>query len=204
MANRPTSLALRFKYCGSLMAGRTVPKYIRSPFSLPPRGSPLSDRIYGYTPSGRTTLGVGSWAPVTTLPTVGYYCGVQRPGKVRALAALVLLAACSSEAVPTPVVPPRSTPPPPIEGAAGWVAFELMTHCGIDRSAIEFDGHHWEAIGPGPLNDGSGNPPPGFGNPTDSGWIARIGANDAAYQSSAGVPLFLRRLDEPRELGPCF
>src|SRR5687768_16967753 len=49
MANRPTSLALRFKYCGSLMAGRTVPKYIRSPLSLPPRGSPLRHRIYGYT-----------------------------------------------------------------------------------------------------------------------------------------------------------
>jgi hypothetical protein len=118
-------------------------------------------------------------------------------------AALVVLAACSSEPPPPPTVSATPAQPPPIDGAGDWVQFELYTHCGLDRSVIEFDGEHWEARGPGPLNDGSGNPPAGFGNPFDDGWIVRIDVEEAGYQSSQGVPLLLQRLEEPPEPNPC-
>lgn len=97
----------------------------------------------------------------------------------------------------------RPEPPAALEGADAWQPFELYTHCGVDRSIIEFDGEVWEAIGPGPLSDGSGNPPAGFGNPFDTGWIARTGDDTAAYQSSGGVPLFLQRLGEKPDDPPC-
>lgn len=90
-----------------------------------------------------------------------------------------------------------------------WVApaqaqpFELYTHCGIDRSLIEFDGSFWEATGPGPLSDGSGNPPPGFGNPFDRGSITRTSHDTAVFVSSDGVRLELARLDGRPDLVPC-
>jgi hypothetical protein len=81
--------------------------------------------------------------------------------------------------------------------------FELYTHCGLDRSLIEFDGSFWEARGPGPLSDGSGNPPAGFGNPFLRGTIARTGDDSAAYVSSGGVRVVLVRLDRRPDLEPC-
>ncbi len=134
--------------------------------------------------------------------TVGYNCSMRPPVVLLYLAAsLVVLAACS--AGPPPAVGPSVAAPPPIEGGGDWVRFELLTHCGLDGTVIEFDGEHWEARGPGPLNDGSGNPPAGFGNPFDQGWIVRIDADEAGYQSSLGVPLFLHRLEELPEPEAC-
>jgi hypothetical protein len=52
--------------------------------------------------------------------------------------------------------------------ATGTVApYELYTHCGI-RNA-EFESRQFYADPP--LNDGNGNPPAGWGNPTDSGFM---------------------------------
>lgn len=113
---------------------------------------------------------------------------------MRPLSALVLLVLVLSGCA---IAPSR------IEGADAWQPFELYTHCGTDKSLIEFDGQFWQAVGPGPLNDGSGNPPPGFGNPSDRGWIARIDDDTAAYESSEGTPLALRRLDLQPDVGMC-
>ena len=112
------------------------------------------------------------------------------------VALVALLAACGFLGVPRSPVPP-----PPIPGAPDWERFELFTHCGIDWTTIEFDGESWRATGPGPLNDGSGNPPDGFGNAWDEGWIVRIGPDEARYVSSQGVPLFLHRMEEPEHDG---
>ena len=52
--------------------------------------------------------------------------------------------------------------------ASGRLAtYRLYTHCGI-RDA-EFGGKHYYADPP--LGDGVGNPPAGWGNPTDDGFI---------------------------------
>ncbi len=112
--------------------------------------------------------------------------------KLLPIVALVVLAACGVLGVPR-----HSVPPAPIPGAPDWERFKLYTHCGIDFGTIGFANEHWEATGPGPLNDGSGNPPDGFGNPWDEGWIVRLGPNDARYVSSQGVPLHLHRIEEP-------
>lgn len=81
--------------------------------------------------------------------------------------------------------------------------FELYTHCGLDQASIEFDGTFWKAAGPGPLSDGSGNPPPGFGNPFDRGSIARTGNDTALFVSSQGVRLDLVRLVNRPDVPPC-
>lgn len=81
--------------------------------------------------------------------------------------------------------------------------FELYTHCGLDRSLIRFDGSFWGAQGPGPLSDGSGNPPPGFGNPFDHGSIARTSVDAAVFVSSGGVRVELVRLDRRPDIVPC-
>lgn len=81
--------------------------------------------------------------------------------------------------------------------------FEVYTHCGLGRSLIEFDGSFWEALGPGPLSHGSGNPPPGFEDPFDRGTITRTDDDTAVYVSSAGVRLELARLAARPDLIPC-
>ncbi|GAB3850280.1 hypothetical protein [Dactylosporangium cerinum] len=60
--------------------------------------------------------------------------------------------------------------------------FELYTHCGIDEAF--FDGRYYEAAEP--LSDGSGNPPPGWGNPSQDGTIRVISATEARFHSDAG------------------
>ncbi|GEK20490.1 hypothetical protein [Cellulomonas xylanilytica] len=49
------------------------------------------------------------------------------------------------------------------------VPFELSTHCGLHELRTD-DGHFFERVG-GPLTDGSGNPPHGWGNPIQSGQL---------------------------------
>lgn len=48
----------------------------------------------------------------------------------------------------------------------------LLTHCGIDD--LQYDGHWYERVG-GILDDGNGNPPPGWDNPTQAGRLTAIG-----------------------------
>lgn len=82
--------------------------------------------------------------------------------------------------------------------------FELYTHCGLDRSLIEFEESYWDPTGPGPMSDESGGSPPGFGDPFDHGTIARTGAFTATFVSSTGVRLDLVRLLGRPDLGvPC-
>ena len=81
--------------------------------------------------------------------------------------------------------------------------FQLYTHCGLDRSLIEFDGDYWRAEGPGPVADELGAPA-GFGDPFDNGTIARTSTWTAVYISSEDVRLELTRLDERPDVLPCY
>lgn len=82
--------------------------------------------------------------------------------------------------------------------------YQLYTHCGLEETSIEFDGDHWRAVGPEPLADGFGNPPSGFGDPTDLGRIWRTGPDTAVFVSSQGVRLDLERAAGPPERFICF
>lgn len=56
--------------------------------------------------------------------------------------------------------------------------YTLYTHCGIEWTPI--DGVWWQASAP--LNDGSGNPPSGWGNPYDKGEMDIVDAARAIYR----------------------
>jgi hypothetical protein len=62
-------------------------------------------------------------------------------------------------------------------------SFDLYTHCGILWA--NFDGRYWAADPP--LTDGNGNPPAGWGNPTDHGTMELVSPNEALYRSDSGM-----------------
>ena len=60
--------------------------------------------------------------------------------------------------------------------------FVLSTHCGIDDLQVE--GAWYERAG-GKLDDGQGNPPPGWDNPVQRGSVQRVGER-IVFTDSAG------------------
>lgn len=63
-----------------------------------------------------------------------------------------------------------------------YYAYGLRTHCGIEYAY--FDDRHW--VTEPPLNDGSGNPPAGWDNPWQSGWM-RLRSEDEAEFTAADL-----------------
>ncbi|CAB4797243.1 unannotated protein [freshwater metagenome] len=61
----------------------------------------------------------------------------------------------------------EQTPPTPYGPSTALPdeQFNLYTHCGINGAMIH--GVWWQATTP--LSDGNGNPPPGWGNPSEDG-----------------------------------
>ncbi|MFI5801427.1 hypothetical protein [Streptomyces sp. NPDC051561] len=60
--------------------------------------------------------------------------------------------------------------------------FDLLTHCGIDEAVI--GSAYFEAVTP--LSDGSGNPPEGWGNPTQRGTMTLKSEAEAVFTDDAG------------------
>lgn len=86
------------------------------------------------------------------------------------------------------------------QGVAYW--FRLYTHCGLKYPiGPDFDGSFWDSTGA--ADDGSGNPPPGFGNPFDNGTMTLLSANLAEYRSSQGVMMRFTRHNGRRVASPC-
>ncbi len=59
----------------------------------------------------------------------------------------------------------------------------LYTHCGIHE--LQFEDQWYERAG-GPLDDGSGNPPPGWDNPEQEGTVTRVDASTLLFSDEAG------------------
>ncbi|WP_315096796.1 hypothetical protein [uncultured Cellulomonas sp.] len=90
----------------------------------------------------------------------------------RALATIVTivaLAGCSTPPEPLPPAPTASRAPAP---TVVQTTFALYTHCGIRE--LTYAGAWYERQG-GTLDDGSGNPPAGWGNPTHEGLLTVTG-----------------------------
>jgi len=77
----------------------------------------------------------------------------------------------------------------------------IYTHCGLDRSRIDFDGSFWDPIGE--TSDGQGNPPAGYDNPYDGGVIRLLADGTGEYTSSQGVLLRLERHNAATAFKPC-
>ncbi|MCX4825549.1 hypothetical protein OG883_38010 [Streptomyces sp. NBC_01142] len=60
--------------------------------------------------------------------------------------------------------------------------FDLSTHCGIDEARV--GSTYFEAETP--LSDGSGNPPDGWDNPTQSGTMTVKSDTEAVFTDDAG------------------
>jgi len=71
---------------------------------------------------------------------------------------------------------------PATAAANASVSYTLYTHCGIRFAKI--GGRWFEADRP--LSDGSGNPPPGWGNPSQPGSITMLSASVAEFRDSLG------------------
>jgi hypothetical protein len=95
-----------------------------------------------------------------------------------ALAVAIVLAACGSRTIATK----------PATTIAAGEPYQLYTHCGIEWARI--DGTFWRAMRP--LSDGSGNPPPGWGNPYQEGTLTRTSSSTAKFTSRAGSVTFHR------------
>lgn len=84
------------------------------------------------------------------------------------------------------------------------VAYRLtiLTHCGLDWPvAVDFDGSFWDPTGD--AGQGTGNPPGGFGNPTDHGVMTLVNRDTAIYRSQQGAAVQFHRHPGPRVAVPC-
>lgn len=60
--------------------------------------------------------------------------------------------------------------------------YHLYTHCGI--SELRLGDEFFEL--PAPLDDGSGNPPPGWGNPYHDGIVTRLSPTEVEFRDPSG------------------
>ncbi len=67
--------------------------------------------------------------------------------------------------------------------------FSLYTHCGVNGAMI--NGNWWAATPS--LSDGSGNPPPGWDNPMQSGTLHYLDATTAAFDAGNSRNIILKR-----------
>jgi len=80
--------------------------------------------------------------------------------------------------------------------------FQLYTHCGLNfLTGPDFDGSFWKSVGPG--DDGSGNPPAGFGNPYDNGTMTLVSADIAEYHTSSGASIRFTRQGKTKTSDLC-
>jgi hypothetical protein len=83
-------------------------------------------------------------------------------------------------------------------------AFRLYTHCGLDLpEGVDFDSSFWDPVGT--ASDGNSNPPPGFGNPFDTGTMTLISTNVAEYHGHSGIVFRFTRHPSRSVVGfPCW
>ncbi|WP_241834654.1 hypothetical protein [Pseudofrankia asymbiotica] len=87
----------------------------------------------------------------------------------------------SSLPSPTPSSLPSSSATEPKQlGPA--VPYDLYTHCGI--SEARYEGRYYELVPP--LTDAGGNPPAGWGNPSQPGTLTPVSETEVAFTDGIG------------------
>lgn len=98
---------------------------------------------------------------------------------------------------PSPTPSPTESLPehPPPYGPGMTIGkeydYSLYTHCGIEFAT--FDGRRWRTE---PLDDGSGNPPAGWGNPSQSGAVVLLTRDRAEFRGDNGETLLFEPTNE--------
>jgi hypothetical protein len=129
----------------------------------------------------------------------------------RVLAILVVLGVCGIglSGPATPRAPAPATPeavPRLASGLAGmwqWPRsgraaigqaydFALYTHCGINDAPVDFDGSFWDAVYTPASVVEVANPPPGMGNPGQSGTMTLLDTDHARFTFTGGAVDFTR------------
>ena len=103
-----------------------------------------------------------------------------RAAAIAAVPLAAMLAGC--ESTPSPAAPPSPTAAAATTTAPKLVPYDLYTHCGIDYARV---GNRYYVATP-PLSDGSGNPPPGWGNPYQPGTMTVISPTQVVFTDNAG------------------
>ncbi|MGI8678009.1 MAG: hypothetical protein ACR2LX_04820 [Jatrophihabitans sp.] len=91
------------------------------------------------------------------------------------------MAACSTSAAGNAATTARSAEAA-VSPTASGATYSLYTHCGIREARVDstfFLADH-------PLDDGQGNPPPGWGNPYQSGTITLPTPKIAVFRDNKG------------------
>lgn len=102
------------------------------------------------------------------------------PGTVLTALLAIAVAGCASSA--RTQASPGHPGNPATAATNASVSYTLYTHCGIRFAKI--GGRWFEADRP--LSDGSGDPPPGWGNPSQPGTITMLSASVAEFRDSLG------------------
>ena len=103
-------------------------------------------------------------------------------GPVAAGVAAGTVVACGSSASGIPAGPASAKPAVTRAATPKRVPYDLYTHCGIYYARI---GNRYYAAAR-PLSDGSGNPPPGWGNPYQAGTMTLVSPTEAVFTDKAG------------------
>jgi hypothetical protein len=103
-----------------------------------------------------------------------------RAAAIAAVPLAAVLAGC--ESTPSPAASPSPTTAAARTTAPKPVPYDLYTHCGIDYAQV--GNRYYEATPP--LSDGSGNPPPGWGNPYQPGTMTVLSPTQAVFTDKAG------------------
>ena len=81
----------------------------------------------------------------------------------------------------------------------GSAPYRLYTHCGVISATINGSIFSAEPA----LTDGSGNPPPGWGNPYDSGEMSLTSPPPAEFRDPAGNSAHFTELPQAPDLAIC-
>lgn len=103
-----------------------------------------------------------------------------RVGMAALAAAVAMLAGCAGGQSGSPGG--QSGSPGGQAGAGLAERYRLYTHCGIREANI---GGRWYLADP-PQDDGNGNPPAGWGNPYQDGFITPMSATETLFTDRAG------------------
>ncbi len=120
---------------------------------------------------------------------------------VAALLPLALLLLVCNTSTPTATPAPMPTAAPGSEAAPAEIGVryvhELYTHCGVRYAT--FDGRRWLAD---PIL-GDVNPPPGWGNPFDTGAMELVSKDRALFLSHSGERAFFVPAPEDYQFEIC-